>query len=436
MNTKNSAVALGLLCTFFASCSREQPPTTPLFDDLGSYHFAVTTSNDLAQRYFDQGLRLVYGFNHDEAERAFREAANLDPNSAMAWWGVALSLGPNINLPLDAARNQRALDAVQRAQSLVSMASEKERAYIDAIAVRYSSDPNADRAELDRRYAGEMKELADRYPDDNDAAVLYAESLMDLKPWQLWTVDGQPQEGTEEILRVLEAVLARDPNHPGANHYYIHSVEASPNPERATASAERLRTLVPGAGHLVHMPAHIDMRTGNYAKAMEANANAARVDEAYMARTNVQGVYPMMYYTHNFMFLSAAAGMLGQSQAALDSAAKAVSFVSPMVGHEPMVEYVLPASLFAMARAGKWSDILGSARPADSTPSTLAFWHYARGLAQLSQGNLDEARKERSEFAAASTEGAFRFRAEFEPGPRSSDDCCFGDRCPSGGSIS
>jgi tetratricopeptide (TPR) repeat protein len=370
----------------------------PLFEDLGSHHHAITTSNEMAQKYFDQGLRLVFGFNHEEAERAFREAARLDPNNAMPWWGVAYALGPNINLPLDEVRNQRALDAVQRAQSLLSSASEQERDYVAAIATRYSAGSVSDRATLDRNFSNAMKELSARYPDDNDAAVLYAESLMDLRPWQLWTVEGKPQDGTEEILKTLESVLARDPNHPGANHYYIHAVEASPNPEKGAASAERLKTLVPGAGHLVHMPAHIHMRTGNYEGAIEANANAARVDEAYIARTNAQGIYPMMYYTHNFMFLSAAAGMVGQTQKAIEAAAKAVSIAAPMTGHDPMAEFVLPTSLFAMARSARWDDILAYARPPETTPTTLAFWHYARALAHLQMGNLQQAREDRTAF--------------------------------------
>jgi len=388
------------------SCSKpDQSPKSseviPLFDNLGSHHHAVTTDNEQAQKYFDQGLRLVYGFNHDEAERAFREAARLDPKLAMAWWGVAYTLGPNYNLAMDAKRNGTALEAVQKAQSLQGGASEPDRAYIAAIAARYSADANANRGDLDRAYGNAMKELHNKYPEDNDAAVLYAESLMDLKPWQLWAHDGKPQEGTGEILTVLESVLARDPNHPGANHYYIHAVEASPTPEKGAASADRLKTLVPGAGHLVHMPAHIYMRTGNYTGAMDANANAALADEAYFARTKLQGVYPMVYYTHNFQFLSAAAGMLGQSQKALDAAAKAVSSVASMAGHDAMAEYVLPASLYALARNAKWDEILKYARPADNTPSTVAFWHYSRGLASIAKGDLAAAGKERQDFEAA-----------------------------------
>jgi tetratricopeptide (TPR) repeat protein len=373
----------------------------PLFDNLGSHHHAVTTSSPMAQKYFDQGVRLVYGFNHEEAERAFEEAARLDPNLAMAWWGVAYTLGPNYNLPMIADRNQKAVDAVQKAQSLSAGANESERAYIAAIATRYSADPNADRVNLDRAYADAMKALHQKYPEDNDAAVLYAESLMDLKPWQLWTNDGKPNDETEEIVKVLEGVLARDPNHPGANHYYIHAIEASPHPEKGVASAGRLRTLVPGAGHLVHMPAHIFIRTGDYQGAIDANAAAARTDEAYFSRSQKQGMYPLMYYTHNFQFLSTAAGMLGQSKQSMDAAAKAVANVAPMAGHDPIVEYVLPWSLYAMARAEKWDDILAYPQPLGSTPATRAMWHYARGLAHLGKGDLKGAANDRQDLANA-----------------------------------
>ena len=405
MKTKPFTIALSL-SLLGGSCAKPENSAKPestvlLFDNLGTHHHAVSTSNETAQKYFDQGLRFVYGFNHEEAERAFREAARLDPNLAMAWWGIAYSLGPNYNLPMDASRNTAAVEAVQKAQALQAGASEGERAYIQAIATRYSSDPSAKRADLDRAYSAAMKELHAKYPDDTDAAVLYAESLMDLKPWQLWTKDSKPEEGTSEILSVLESVLARDPDNPGANHYYIHAIEASPYPEKGAQSAERLRTLVPGAGHLVHMPAHIYIRTGNYNGAMDANANAARADEAYFARTKVEGVYPLMYYTHNFQFLAAAAGMVGQSAKAMDAAAKAVANAAPMAGHDAMAEYVLPWSLYTMVRNAKWEEVLNHARPAESTPATLSMWRFARALSHIAKNDLNAARKERQDFDAA-----------------------------------
>jgi len=402
-----------LLATITVACSRTPEPEhtshevtpsstgVPLFDDLGTHHHPVSTANEQAQKYFDQGLRLTYGFNHDEAERAFREAARLDPMLAMAWWGVANALGPNYNLPLDEERNKRALEAVAKAQSLVANANDSERAYIEAVSVRYSADPAAKRADLDRKYAAAMGELYKRFPQDTDAGTLYAESLMDLRPWQLWTSDGKPREETMEILQVLEGVLKIDPSHPGANHYYIHAVEASPEPQKAAASAERLRTLVPGAGHLVHMPAHVYIRTGNYKGAVEANANAVKVDEAYIARTKAEGVYPLMYYTHNFMFLSTAAGMLGHSRQALDTAAKAVALAAPMAGHDAMAEYVLPWTFYTLARNGRWDELLAAPKPAESTPGTAAMWAYTRGVAFVGKRDANAAKKARGEFVTA-----------------------------------
>jgi tetratricopeptide (TPR) repeat protein len=407
--TPQRATALFLLAALSISCgtvsdNKSQAPeatgSIPLFDNLGSYHRTVTTTSEQVQKYFDQGLRFIYAFNHDEAARAFREAVRIDPSCAMAWWGIAYALGPNYNLPMDPKNNASALEAVQKAQSLQSQASEPERAYISAIATRYSADPKADRAELNRVYGEAMKALYQKYPDDSDAGVLYAESLMNLKPWQLWSIDGKPAEGTTEIVKVLETILARDPNHPGANHYYIHAIEASPSPEKGLASADRLKSLVPGAGHLVHMPAHIFIRTGDYQGAIEANANAASADEAYFARTNKDGMYPVMYDTHNFQFLATAAAMIGQCGKALDAAAKAVKYVASMAGHDPMAEYALPWSTYVMARCMKWDEILASPRPADNTPATLAFWHYARGLAQVAKRDLNAARKERDDFIA------------------------------------
>jgi tetratricopeptide (TPR) repeat protein len=374
--------------------------SVPLLAQLGDHHMPVTTSSAAAQQYFDQGIRLVYGFNHDEAERAFREAARLDPNCAMAWWGVAYALGPNINLALDGARNVRALDAVSRAKALLSQASPRERDYIEAIAVRYSADPAADRAQLDRVFSEAMSALSTKYPDDLDAATLYAESMMNLKPWKYWSADGKPQEGTEHILQVLESVLERNPQHPGANHYYIHTVEASPAPEKALQSAERLKTLMPAAGHLVHMPAHIQIRTGDYAGAAESNMTAIKADEAYIARTDAHGIYPLMYYTHNYMFLATVEAMMGQTRQSIESARKAVSIAAPM-GADPMAEYVNPWELYMLSRGEKWDGLLAYTMPAESNKSTLAFWRYGRALAQIGKGNLPEAKTERQEFEKA-----------------------------------
>ena len=251
------------ICTI-AQAKDAPAPLAQLMSGLGEVHHPVSTKNRQAQQFFDQGLKLVYGFNHDEARRSFQRAAELDPKLAMAWWGVALTLGPNYNLPVDPEREKAGYDAVQRALALQENASEPERAYINALAVRYSNDPKADLHKLDADYKEAMGKLAAHYPDDLDAATLYAESAMNLHPWQLWLPDGKPNEGTEEIVATLESVLKRDPNHLGANHYYIHAVEASPHPERALPSAARLEKLAPAAGHLVHMPAHIYARVGDH----------------------------------------------------------------------------------------------------------------------------------------------------------------------------
>jgi tetratricopeptide (TPR) repeat protein len=374
----------------------------PLFDNLGTHHHKITTKVPLAQRYFDQGLRLVYAFNHDEAVRAFEEAARLDPNCAMAYWGIGLALGPNYNLPLDPERNPAAYAATQKAVQLAPKASAAERAYIAALAQRYSLAPDANRKALDQAYADAMRGVARTYPDDADAATLFAEALMDLRPWALWTVDGQPQPGTLEIVATLEAVLKKAPLHPGANHYYIHAIEPSPHPERGLAAAERLKNLVPGAGHLVHMPSHIYMRTGRYADAADANMRAIKADEAYIAAEKPAGVYPMMYYPHNIHFFWAAASMEGRSADAIRAAREVTNGVSPeMVEEMDAMEYFVPTAVFALARFGKWQDILREpAPPADQAYAT-GIWHYARGLAFAATGRLDEAAGEQRAVAAA-----------------------------------
>src|SRR5262245_49332537 len=291
-----------LACLPAALAAADHPAKAPpqparLIAGLGDVRHPVSTANPEAQRFFDQGLALVFAFNHDEAIRSFRRAAELDPKLAMAQWGIALCHGSNYNLQADEGQLKAAYEALKKAQELAKAAPEHERAYVEALASRYEADPKADRKKLAAAYAGAMRELAKRYPDDLDAATLAAESLMNLRPWELWSKDGKPAEGTEEIVALLEGVMRRRPEHTGANHYYIHAVEASPNPERALPSADRLGRLAPGAGHLVHMPAHIYMRVGDHAKAAECNRRAAEVDRAYIRRSGAAGVYPMMYYS-------------------------------------------------------------------------------------------------------------------------------------------
>jgi tetratricopeptide (TPR) repeat protein len=376
----------------------EKPAT--LMSGLGSLHHPVATTQPEAQRFFDQGLSLVFAFNHDEAVRSFKRAAELDPQMAMAWWGVALALGPNINMDVDLAREQAATDAAQKALALAKNKPEIERAYIEALCKRYSIDPKADLKKLAVDYKNAMGELVKKYPDDLDAAVLYAESAMDLRPWQLWSADGTPAEGTEEIITVLESVLRRNPNHAGAIHYYIHAVEASPNPERALAYAPRLPQLMPMAGHLVHMPAHIYERVGDYPAAARSNAEAATADEAYFKATGVQGTYSM-YYAHNLDFLAVANSMLGRYRDALDASIKLVDFTRPMVKDMPTVEPILAKSILMWERFHKWDEIMKQPQPDASLPSTIAVWHFARGVAFAARGDIADAEAEQRAFLKA-----------------------------------
>src|SRR5262252_2726813 len=315
-----------------ANAATPNPQTPPrLMPGLGEVHHPVSTKNKQAQQFFDQGLKFVYGFNHDEARRSFQRAAELDPKLAMAHWGVALTLGPNYNLPVDPERERAGYDAVQRAVALKEGASEPERAYIDSLTVRYSNDAKPDLHALDVAYKDAMAKVAARYPDDLDAATLYAESMMNLNPWKLWTADGKPAEGTNEIVATLESVLKRDPNHLGANHYYIHAVEASLHPERALPSAERLAKLAPAAGHLVHMPAHIYARVGDHPASAQCNEAAALADQKFLGETREQGVYRFMYYSHNLHFLAFAACMDGNLSEAKNAVASLETKAAPGV---------------------------------------------------------------------------------------------------------
>ena len=378
----------------------EAKPTT-LMSGLGQHHHPIATTNSEAQRFFDQGFALVYGFNHDEAVRSFQRAAELDPQAVMPLWGIALALGPNINLDVDPAREKAAYEAVQKALTLATQAPENERAYITALAKRYSIDAKPDLKKLAVDYKNAMGELVKRYPDDLDAATLYAESAMDLRPWQLWSLAGKPAPGTQEIVAVLESVLARDPYHPGANHYYIHVMEASPYPERALPSAERLNTLVPAAGHLVHMPAHIYMRTGDYAAAAKSNAAAAEVDRVYIHSTGVQGVYPLMYYGHNLHFLCAAQAMQGRFADAKQAADQLAELIAAAVKEMPMVEFFLSTPTLVLLRFQRWNDILQAPAPDPNLPITNLTWHFARGVAYAATGDRQNAETERKAFASA-----------------------------------
>ncbi len=393
------AVALATVVAFGAGCQKaadKRDLEAPLLGGMGSHHHEIGTDDPLVQRLFDQGLVLSYGFNHKEAERSFREAARLDPECAMCWWGVALVLGPNINIGMPPENVPKAWEAIEKAQALKHHAGDRHRAYIDALLERYEKDPPADRSGLDEAYAEAMGEVARRYPDDPDAATLYAEALMDTTPWDYWQDDGSPKPVTERTLATLESVLAQHPDHPGANHLWIHAVEKE-RPEQGLPAARRLEDLVPGAGHLVHMPSHIYIRTGDYHAGSLANERAVRADEAYLAQCRQQGVYPLGYVPHNWHFLWATATLEGRSERALEAARETHERVDMGMIDQPGFGtlqhfYVLP--LYAKTRFGLWDEVLESPRPPEELLYPQGVWHYARGMARVGRGELDDARSE------------------------------------------
>jgi tetratricopeptide (TPR) repeat protein len=358
-------------------------PTAPvtLEAGLGDINHPVTTNNADAQKFFNQGLAYLYGFNHEEAVKSFKQAAQLDPNLAMAYWGIALSMGSNYNVEADGPSLLEAFSNLQKAIALAPKASDSERAYINALSKRYSADIQADKHKLAVDYKIAMGELSKNYPDDLDAATLYAESMMDLRPWKLWTNDGKPAEDTLEIVAVLESVLRRNPNHTGANHYYIHAVEASNTAERGLPSADRLGKLAPNAGHLVHMPSHIYNRTGDYAQAAQANVDAIVVDKEYITKSGNKGLYPNMYTNHNIHFLAAANAMKGRYADSIKAARELGANVGPALKAMPMLEMFYPYPLVSLTRFGKWDEILKEPKPDASLKITTGFWHFARGSA-------------------------------------------------------
>ena len=368
-----------------------------LMEGLGNHSHPIATQSALAQSFFDQGLALIFGFNHDEAARLFARAAELDPMSAMPHWGIALALGPNYNLPPMPEREEKAWIAIARAIELSKNAPENERAYVNALVKRYSRDPHEDRQKLAVAYKDAMKEVKECYPDDLDAATLYAEALMNLRPWQLWTKDGVPAEGTLEIVSVLEGVLRRDPNHPGANHYYIHAVEASKTPERALPSAARLGSLMPGAGHIVHMPSHIFLRVGDHESSAAVNKTASEVDRKYIERSGAKGVYPLMYYSHNLHFVSYARMMQGKYDEALDYARRLRRNVDGAIDEMPMIAPYGTFEWLVLTRFAKWHDLLAQPQPKEKNNFVNAMYRYSRGLAFAGLGKINEAKAERVE---------------------------------------
>ena len=374
----------------------------PLFDNLGTLHYPITTSVPLAQQYFDQGLRLVFAFNHEEAINSFREAARLDQKAPMPHWGIALALGPNINLPMGDKQGKQAFDEVQSALKLMGKATQRERAYIKALATRYSNAPDAMRGKLDAAYAAAMKNLWHQYTQDATAATLYAEALMNLQPWDYWTIEGRPKGRAEEIVATLERAMTINPDHPGACHYYIHAVESSSLPQRALHCAERLADLVPGAGHLVHMPAHIYLRLGLYEKAAEHNVHAVAVDREYLAHRTLSGIYPAGYYPHNVHFLWAALTMQGRSREAIQAARDLDKLVSwDQARKEPALEEFTPTLTFALVRFGKWDELLVQPKPPAELAYTTVIWHYGRGMALAATKQFDEAKEEHQNLVGA-----------------------------------
>ena len=367
---------------------------------LGDVNHPVSTTNAEAQKFFNQGMACLYGFNHEEAVRSFKHAAALDPQLAMAYWGVALALGSNYNLQAEGPALLEAYSNLQKARALADNASESDRAYIEALTKRYSADIRTDPKKLAVDYKNAMGELTRRYPDDLDAATLYAESMMNLQPWRLWTHDGKPAEGTEEIVSVLESVLRRNPNHPGANHYYIHAVEGSLNPDRALSSAARLGSLAPQSGHLVHMPSHIYIRTGDYEKAAESNSQAIVADRKYIARVGANTVYTMMYYNHNVHFLASANAMMGNYAIALKNANELEAGVKPHLKAMPMLEMFAQYPMVTMVRFGRWDAILKTKKPDADLKITTAFWHFGRGMAFAGNKATAQAETELKRFQA------------------------------------
>jgi tetratricopeptide (TPR) repeat protein len=365
-----------------------------LVTGLGDLHHPVSTTNPQAQQFFDQGLRFIYAFNHDEAARSFQHAGELDPQLAMAFWGVAEAVGPNYNDPADPARYKQAHDAVQKAVELSADASPSDQAYIQALAKRFPADPSSDLKKAAEDYRDAMRQVVSKFPDDLDAATLFAEAGMNLHPWGLWHVDGTPEIGTDEIVSTLESVIKRDPDHLGAIHYYIHAVEASSNPERALAGANKLASLAPGAGHIVHMPAHVYIRTGDYEAAVKSNEKAASVDRAYIKATGAQGIYPMMYYSHNLHFIAMCAAMNGNYPESKRNADLLMANVSPHVKDMPPLEGFTTIPLAVEIRFHHWNEILKMPAPDPALQATTIFWHFARGLALAGTGKLGEAEVE------------------------------------------
>ena len=379
----------------------------PLFTGLDGLHFPITTKNKKSQRYFDQGLMLSFGFNHAEAARSFFEATRQDSKCAMSWWGFAYVLGPNYNGGMEKDNFQRAYNAVKKAKLLASACSEKEKDLIEALSQRYSNDTTAVRAVLDAAYAVAMRKVYKKYPNDATIGSLFAESLMDMHPWNLWNKDGTPQPWTPEIMTVLKKCIQLEPKHAGANHFYVHAAEMSKHAEDALASADLLRTLVPGSGHLVHMPSHTYMRIGRYHEGVVTNQKAVEVDSLYLEACHAQGAYPLAYYPHNYHFIAACATFDGESKIALEGAIKTANHAHKKLLRDPAwatLQHYYSIPWYVEAKLGLWEDILHAKAPEKDLKYPLVVWHYAQGIAMLSKNNTIEAKKHLDEMRKIMTD--------------------------------
>ncbi|REL33430.1 hypothetical protein DYD21_11700 [Rhodohalobacter sp. SW132] len=369
----------------------------PLLEGMGDTHFEISTDDDLAQRFFNQAMILTFAFNHAEAERSFRQAAELDPDHPMPWWGIALVQGPNLNVPMMEPAIPVAWEALQKAQELKANGTQKEQDFINALSTRYEENPPEDRTSLDIAYSEAMEKLANTYPDDQHIQALYAEALMDLHPWDFWAKNGDPQPWTPKILSVLESVIEVNPHHIGVNHLYIHATEASSTPELALESANNLRLAVPGAGHLVHMPSHTYIRVGEYHEGTLANQRAIESDNDYVAQCNAQGVYPLVYVPHNQHFLWATATLEGRKDLSIEAAHQTADLVHEEAIHAtgiPLLEHFKVIPLFAYVRFGMWDEIMSHPEPGENLFYSDGIWHYARGKAYSARGDFDLADQE------------------------------------------
>ncbi len=390
-------VALLLLAYAIPSAEEMSDQEAPLLDGMGDYHFEVSTKDSLAQRFFNQGMVLSYGFNHKEAFRSFYKVATLDPDCAMAYWGEALVLGPNINMQMMPDQNEPAYEAMTKAVALIDHASPRGQALIKALGKRYIADSPEDRTPLDEAYADAMREVAKEFPDDADVLALAAEARMDVHPWDYWLNDGTPQPWTPEILELLEKAMAVNPNHIGADHFYIHATEASRDPGRALGAADRLGSLAPGAGHLVHMPSHTYLRVGKYHEGTMANQKAVKADNRYVAQCRQQGIYPLAYVPHNYHFLWTTATLEGASKVAMDAAVEMSHYVDTTTMREHglgTLQHYWVTPLYGMVRFGHWDDIMKWPQPATDLRYPLGVWHYARACAYVAKGQLDNAQAE------------------------------------------